>query len=145
MTQCSIICLVCSAFALIVLGIITVVFSFVKAPPSGLTCTLKNETMTHLESDIGIKTWLHVSGGVGCGIGIYIILSPLIANTLQKYTNKIDSFLFGFGVVILLFNFAWNIVGSVLFWQHCINKLPETLNNFMYARLIISYIFLCFI
>jgi hypothetical protein len=45
--------------------------------------------------------------------------------------------------VCMIFMFAWNIVGSVLYWRDCQGKLPsEDAEKVVKARLILSYILL---
>lgn len=113
---------------------------------SDYTCTnvTAGQKMSSLESNVSLKNWLIISGSMG----LFICYSIIMVITFILYSEypmcKVLLIIFGISLVMsLIFNVSWNIVGSVLFWRDCLNKVPDDVNDYMYARLIISYIFGC--
>ena len=100
-----------------------------------------NESVSRIS--FTLKTWLLVSGYVSIGmVGIILILSiySICTSTGQK------SILMNiFKKIFNLFSVAWNITGAVLFWGMMdYNSCNNFTRDYMYAKLILSFIFTCF-
>ena len=85
---------------------------------------------------VSIPTWLIVEGSVGIGF-----VTSLIIFMLSAFSESAAMFLMLVPIILIgLFQFAWLIVGSVLFWRDCYHVMPDSLNQLMWASLIIGYI-----
>ena len=75
------------------------------------------------------------------------IVAMIISILLQKNDNW-HIIIIGTTLIILflasLFNMAWVIVGSVMFWRDCLKIVPVEINDLMWATLLINII-MCFI
>jgi hypothetical protein len=103
------------------------------------------------ESSVGVsfKAWLLVKGIVGI-LSVPTALVIVLTMALGKAAmDKIPLI----GILLLLsssfvlwiisaFNFAWLIIGAVIFWRDCKNLDPLEVNNMMWASLIIGFVFL---
>jgi len=84
--------------------------------------------------------WLIVKGSVGLFFGTYILLMLVALKTEDEAVCTIVALFFVPFVLSLFFQFAWLIVGSVMFWRDCMHLEPTQLNDMMWASLIIGYV-----
>ncbi len=83
-------------------------------------------------SDVGVSLdiWLIVKGSTSiltiCTVGTVLYLQSIF--TLPCI------------YLFQLFNLAWLILGSVIFWRYCSNLIPDSINILMYVSLILGYI-----
>jgi hypothetical protein len=96
------------------------------------------------ESFIGISDWLIVKGSTMLGAVFIGLLMVGFTNHAAIY-NKPSSaccalMLYILYMCILFFQTAWLIVGSIIFWRDCVDVAPTSVNDLMWASLIIGYI-----
>ncbi len=112
--------------------------------PDGWVCGLKTGSTSSLDQDLGIKKWMLTSGATGIAIfGLMIVaIIGLIAGGDSGAGKGVGVVCLVLVVLLSIFNFCWNIVGSVIFWRDCLNGMPnDKSKDMMMARLIICYIF----
>lgn len=95
-------------------------------------------------SFVGVSDWLIIDGAAmvfivflglilfGCTNGALVYDSPACA------VGAVVSFIFF--VLCNVFKFAWLIIGSVMFWRDCKDVSPKSVNDLMWASLIIGYV-----
>lgn len=91
--------------------------------------------------EVNLFTYLAVDGILG-GAGIIVLSSLICCLGPDSYINMMKSccgaFLF---IVSSLFQLAWTIVGSVIFWKLIDNKkCDKGIYNYVFALLIIKYV-----
>lgn len=91
--------------------------------------------------DVNLFTYLAVDGILG-GAGIIILSLIICCLGADTYINMMKSccvmFLF---IIIQLFQLAWTIVGSVIFWKLIDNNTCDKgVYNYVFALLIIKYV-----
>ena len=64
----------------------------------------------------------------------YYRLIPFLSDLLEAATVPIINIIFS------VYNIAWLITGSIIFWGYCKNLEPENINILMYFSLILGYI-----
>lgn len=91
--------------------------------------------------EVNLFTYLAVDGIVG-GAGIIILSTLSCSLGPDVYVNMIKSCCGAFIVIIAsLFQLAWTIVGSVIFWKLIDNKICDKgIYNYVFALLIIKYV-----
>jgi len=94
---------------------------------------------------INLSVWLQVDSYMRIAIISLLILVAFISCCSLNKGPTCAACVICFILIYSLFSFAWTIVGSVLFW----GKLNPSgvctggVQSYMYAMLIISYIFTC--
>lgn len=93
--------------------------------------------------EVNLFTYLAVDGILG-GAGIILLSSLICCLGSESYINMMKSCCGAFLFIILqLFQLAWTIVGSVIFWKLIDNKTCDKgIYNYVFALLIIKYIFI---
>jgi hypothetical protein len=94
-----------------------------------------DEIVCQSDINISLKTWLITKGIIS------LINIPFI---FLLYLSGKDSILlcilYPIHAIICLFNFAWLITGSIIFWRDCSHLTPLIVNNFMWVSLIFGFI-----
>ena len=90
---------------------------------------------------MSLKTWLIVDAIIGffCALMITPVVCVAINNMSNVDTDALTCVQFMLWP-IGLFHLVWLIIGSIVFWRDCNNLEPKSLNDMMYAVLIIGYI-----
>lgn len=91
--------------------------------------------------EVNLFTYLVVDGISG-GAGIIVLSSLICCLGADNYINIMKSCCGAFIFMILqLFQLAWTIVGSVIFWKLIDNKTCDKgIYNYVFALLIIKYV-----
>ena len=99
------------------------------------------------DSFVGVSDWLIIKGSMMLATTFSGVLLFGFTNHAALTDSKSSAisalFCFVFYVLGMLFKTAWLIVGSVMFWRDCKDVTPSSLNDMMWASLIIGYINLC--
>lgn len=92
--------------------------------------------------NINLKQYLQVSGlSLGCFAFIFIIYILSLNENLSHISLGLFVILFYF---FIMFLFAWDIIGGVIFWGYMDNSLCSNgIYNYVFASLIIKYISHC--
>lgn len=98
-----------------------------------------NDSCQHINVDklsLNISKWLIVIASVS----VFSIIIAILVIIFGLETNSIYKLL---GNIINLFNTAWLIIGSILFWKYIdpLNVCNSDINGYMWARLIITIVF----
>lgn len=90
---------------------------------------------------VNLFTYLVVDGILG-GAGIIVLSSLICCLGPDSYINMMKSCCGAFLFIIAgLFQLAWTIVGSVIFWKLIDNKICDKgIYNYVFALLIIKYV-----
>jgi hypothetical protein len=109
--------------------------------PSLFTPVSAPVTDQGLATTIGIATWMIIHGS----IGIYEVANVILYLTSAIFVeeNSCQCIFFTSMWFIGLFSsfrIAWLIVGAVMFWRDCPNLSPSSVNELMWATLIIGFI-----
>ena len=135
-------CGICIIFPIFIMAIASLAMSSHLSSSHTCANVTAGEKMSSLESNVSLKNWLVISGSMGLLLCVSIVVVLISMACSEDTVCKVLLGVFGTSLVLsVIFNFAWNIVGSVLFWRDCLNKVPEAVNDYMFARLIISYVF----
>jgi hypothetical protein len=145
--------LLCLSIPFWILGAcaIAMLVIFTRDVPTGFMCasTVVNGTTVTAGGgmDLSIYTWVVVSAA----ISLFIAATLMVFLVFRKsdWCDTVDgiertiNFVYVLIPIIMIFMFAWNIVGSVLYWRDCQGNLPsEDAEKVVKARLILSYILL---
>jgi hypothetical protein len=85
--------------------------------------------------------WLVVKGIISVLIVCCLFFSNNICiHDKNKIVNTLLFLVIIITVPLMLFNFIWLIVGSIMFWRDCINIQPVSLNILIWFALILGYI-----
>jgi len=106
--------------------------------PSDLKCD-----DTSLTRNVGLRNWLIASGAIGICFFVLVIVGACLVIGGGDGAKIAGTVVLVICVLLAIVNFCWNIVGSVIFWRDCHDAVSEKIKDYMYARLIISYIFAC--
>ncbi len=104
---------------------------------TNVTTQVMYDSEPRLGSTIGIETWLIVEGVT------QLIFAIVVATLVAAMCSNMDITICASGCVSMLisvFNLAWTITGSVMFWRDCPNTTPSNINTFMWIILIIELI-----
>jgi hypothetical protein len=146
--------LLCFSIPFWILGVcaIAMLVIFTRDVPTGFMCstTVVNGTTVTAGGamDLSIYTWVVVSASISLLVAATLIAYLIISiddDRFARYESlpQVIEFLKVALPVCMIFMFAWNIVGSVLYWRDCQGKLPsEDAEKVVKARLILSYILL---
>lgn len=96
------------------------------------------------DSFIGVSDWLIIKGATMLGLVFFGLLmfgaTNYAAVTNSKKSAVFASIFWFLYTICLVFTSAWLIVGSVMFWRDCRHVTPSTVNDMMWASLIIGYV-----
>lgn len=102
------------------------------------------------DSFLNVSDWLIIKGAstLGSIISFLFLLNFFATRQLLTLGVTCQSSLLTVGSVFsmvlyfasLLFEYAWLVTGSVIFWNDCRHLSPETMKNFLWATLIIGYV-----
>lgn len=134
-----------SAYNICILGFFALCLPL---PIVQLNYGLQHKHDYHCESFIGISDWLIVKGSTMIGTVFIGLLMVGFTNHYAVYNKACSALcallLYILYMLLLLFETIWLIVGSVIFWRDCINITPSSVNDLMWASLIVGYIDLYF-
>ena len=93
-----------------------------------------NKISCHSEINIPLDIWLLIKGCytfiIICCIGIY---------SLSGEKSIVKIFSLPFVYLLQLFHLIWVILGSIIFWNNCINSVTSELSILLYISLISGY------
>uniref|UniRef100_A0A6C0ECL6 Uncharacterized protein n=1 Tax=viral metagenome TaxID=1070528 RepID=A0A6C0ECL6_9ZZZZ len=112
-------------------------------PISELVIATKFKNDIDCESNVGVSLyqWLITDAAMVISLVGFIFLLFTIAfitNSNGMMNIMFVSFLLLIPYVI--FNFAWLIVGSIIFWRDCVHVNPSEVNTIMWVVLLIKWI-----
>ena len=117
-----------------------------------LNCTLPNKTIGWVDEHIGLNSWMIYRGAIDCtyGIisltGIFVFICEAYSKSQKTCDNESVCGFFCLLQLCIICSIIMNIFGNILWWhdwKECYDDLPNDVRNWMYARIIISDIFLC--
>lgn len=84
--------------------------------------------------------WLLINSIVNI-VCAFLFVGPLIINYFnQNIFEKYSAFACVMCIFCAIFSVIWMIIGSIMFWRDCNNKLPQPINDLFYGILITYYI-----
>ena len=85
--------------------------------------------------NIPLKNWLILKGSI-------TLLNIFSLATVFAFTDKTIAYyiIYIINIIFSVYNIAWLITGSIIFWGYCKNLEPENINILMYFSLILGYI-----
>lgn len=107
-------------------------------PVTELTLSLiyRDDIICNSDIQVTIFEWLVLKSS----INIILLLIFFILSIFDNKDNYLYSFIFFTYYLFGVFNFAWLIVGSIIFWRDCYNLEPYSINILMWVSLIMGYI-----
>lgn len=103
----------------------------------GQTPNPSQSSTVNLAETIGPFAWMQWHGVIGLIEGIFI--ATFLLSSLDEKMVRCMLLSVVFLIPIVLFRFAWLIVGAILFWRDCPHLSPTSVNNLMWATLILGF------
>lgn len=91
----------------------------------------------YCDSIISPYDWLIIEGVV---VLMSSVMSILLIFSLNENTSNILKSLIIVSIFISAFNFAWLIVGSIMFWRDCLTAFPKPISILLWIILMISWV-----
>ena len=128
---------ICSIIAILILSI-PFIFCDLYFGYTDTTCVLSKPSGLN----ISMKLYLLVSGFIGIGIILILIgVICLLSNNDNKNNYLLYSIAF-IGILAVLFQFVWNILGGIVFWGTVYKEgnCSESTSSYIFVSLIIKLV-----
>lgn len=139
----------CDIFLFLFLLIVWNIPSFVWIGFAGhnkneIICHKKNDDIVNdgLVSIIGIFAFIIINAVISLTESMFVFFAVVVScdDKFYKRFKGLSIFFEIIGIICGIFRFAWLIVGSIMFFKECPNVSPNSLNDVMWAMLIMGFI-----